>query len=46
MLPENIRAMNAFVIAGGQFLAYSPVTGLEPNFHQPDLFPSVSVGSG
>jgi len=41
MIPENIRAMNAFMIAAGKFLAWSPVPGVKPDFHQPDSFPSV-----
>ncbi len=40
-LPENMRAMNAFMIAAGKFLAYSPVVGAVPDFHQPDQFPNL-----
>ncbi|HAU65809.1 MAG: hypothetical protein UT30_C0010G0029 [Candidatus Uhrbacteria bacterium GW2011_GWF2_39_13] len=39
MIPENIRAINAFAILSGQFLAYAPVPGEKPDFHQPDHFP-------
>lgn len=42
-LPEKIMRMNAFVIAGGHHLAMSPVPGTEPDFHQPDVFPEVTV---
>ena len=38
ILPENIRAMNAFVIAVGQFLSMTPLPGDKPDFHQPDYF--------
>ncbi|MFA4845707.1 MAG: hypothetical protein WC654_04070 [Patescibacteria group bacterium] len=43
IIPENLRAMNAFAIMAGQFLAYAPVPGIEPDFHQPDFFPGVSL---
>lgn len=42
-LPKNITKMNAFVIANGQHLAMSPVPGAEPDFHQPDTYPTVSL---
>lgn len=38
ILPENVRAMNAFVIAAGQFLSMSQLPGDKPDFHQPDFF--------
>jgi len=41
VIPENTRAMNAFAIMAGQFLALSPVPGEEPDFHQPDYYPPV-----
>ncbi len=43
MVPENLRALNAFAIMGGEFLAFSPLPGKEPNYHQPDVYPSVSL---
>ncbi len=39
VLPENIRAMNAFAILAGNHLALSPVPGEKPDFHQPDYYP-------
>ncbi|MCR4313871.1 MAG: hypothetical protein NUV84_01330 [Candidatus Uhrbacteria bacterium] len=43
MIPENLRALNAFAIMAGQFLAYSSVPGEQPDFHQPDRYPSISL---
>lgn len=43
MVPENLRALNAFAIMAGQFLAYSPVPGDEPDYHQPDRYPNVTL---
>ena len=43
MIPENLRALNAFAIMAGQFLAYSPVPGEQPDYHQPDRYPNVSL---
>lgn len=43
MVPENLRALNAFAIMAGQFLAYSPVSGTQPDYHQPDSYPSASL---
>jgi hypothetical protein len=49
LLPSGIRAVNAFVIAGGRFLAWHPLPGAVPDFHQPErfpaVFPAVSLGS-
>ncbi|MBI4598982.1 hypothetical protein HY734_02170 [Candidatus Uhrbacteria bacterium] len=39
LFPTSLRAVNAFLIAGGQYLAYHPVPGTQPDFHQPDTFP-------
>lgn len=39
LIPEPLRALNAFVIARGFFLAMSPVSGTEADFHQPDKYP-------
>lgn len=43
MIPENLRALNAFAIMTGQFLAHSPVPGTEPDYHQPDRYPAASL---
>jgi len=43
IIPENLRAVNAFMIASGQFLAYSQLPGDKPDFHQPDFYPTVCV---
>jgi hypothetical protein len=43
MIPENLRAINVFAIMAGQFMAYAPVPGIEPDFHQPDYYPVVSL---
>jgi hypothetical protein len=39
LFPTNLKALNAYMIAGGQFLAYHPLPGAEPDFHKPELFP-------
>ena len=36
MVPSDVRAVGAFAIAGGLFLAHAPVPGPIPDFHQPD----------
>lgn len=43
IVPENVRALNAFVYAAGQFLALSPLPGDKPDFHQPDYFPTAQI---
>ncbi len=43
IIPENLRGLNAFVIASGQFLAYTLLPGAEPDFHQPDFYPSARL---
>lgn len=43
MIPSPLRALNAFVIAGGQFLALNAVPGAEPDFHQPATYPEAEV---
>lgn len=43
VVPENIRALNAFAYMAGQYMAYEAVPGKEPDFHQPDVYPSVSL---
>ncbi len=44
LIPKPFRALNAFVIARGFFLAMSPVSGAEPDFHQPDKYPEARLG--
>ncbi len=43
LVPENLRALNAFIIAAGKYLAFSPLPGNKPDFHQPDCFPSAKL---
>ncbi len=43
MIPENLRALNAFAIQAGQFMAHTPVPGDKPDFHQPDYFSAVTL---
>ncbi|MCG8590992.1 MAG: hypothetical protein MJE66_17005 [Proteobacteria bacterium] len=42
-VPTPLRAVNAFVIAGGGFLAHAPVPGETPDFHQPDCYPAAAL---
>jgi hypothetical protein len=44
LFPSNLRALNAFFVVGNQTLAYYPLPGPEPNFHQPESFPFAKVG--
>ena len=46
MVPEDVRAVNAFVIVRDQFLAYHSTKGATPDFHQPTAFPNVSLQGG
>lgn len=39
LVPPGLAALNAFVIAGGAHLAYRPLPGSAPDFHQPARFP-------
>jgi len=39
LVPPGLSALNAFVIAGGAHLAYAPLPGSAPDFHQPARFP-------
>lgn len=39
LVPPGLAALNAFVIAGGAHLAYRPLPGSAPDFHQPAHFP-------
>lgn len=43
ILPPTIKRINAFLIGNQQFLAYSPLPGEKPDFHQPSKFPEMSV---
>ena len=48
IVPPGLRALNAFLIAGEprRHLAYHPLPGERPDFHQPERFPSVRVDAG
>jgi hypothetical protein len=39
LVPSELRALNAFAIAGGALLAHHPLPGPAPDFHQPDRWP-------
>ena len=39
LVPPDLVALNAFVIASGEHLAYAPLPGSAPDFHQPAEFP-------
>jgi hypothetical protein len=39
LLPARLRALNAFAIFGELHLAYAPLPGEAPDFHQPAAFP-------
>lgn len=43
ILPPDLCAVNAFVIAAGRHLAHEPVPGSTPDFHQPAVFPALRV---
>lgn len=43
MIPEGIRAINAFVISRENFLCHSPLPGPHADFHQPSRFPEVKL---
>jgi hypothetical protein len=45
VLPKHIAGMNGFVSAGGHHLAWSPVPGATPDFHQPSAYPAVTLAS-
>jgi hypothetical protein len=40
IVPPEIRALNAFVAAGGRLLAHHPLPGARADFHQPQHFPA------
>ena len=43
LLPSKLSALNVFLVAGGQVLAYHPLPGAEPNLHQPESFPLAKI---
>jgi hypothetical protein len=43
LVPPDLAALNAFVIAGGAHLAYAPLPGGAPDFHQPARFPHAAL---
>ena len=46
VLPGELHALNAFAIAGGAHLAYQPLPGGSPDFHQPSRFPAARLEGG
>jgi len=46
VLPASICALNAFAIIGGEHLAFHPVPGTAPDFHQPACFPAARLAAG
>jgi hypothetical protein len=46
LVPPDLSRLNAFVIAGGAHLAYAPVPGAAPDFHQPASFPQAALANG
>jgi len=43
VLPSELHALNAFAIVGGAHLAYQPLPGGSPDFHQPSRFPAARL---
>jgi hypothetical protein len=43
MLPQPVKALNAYAICNNQFLAYSPVPGAFADYHQPSAFPEATI---
>ena len=43
LVPDDLRALNAFAIARGRHLAYHPLPGEVPDFHQPDRYPAATL---
>ncbi|HEX5065874.1 MAG TPA: hypothetical protein VFY49_07155 [Myxococcota bacterium] len=43
IVPAEIRALNAFVAAGGRLLAHHPLPGARADFHQPQHFPAAAL---
>jgi hypothetical protein len=46
LVPDELCAVNAFVAVGDHFLAYHPVPGDVPDFHQPDRYPRAALERG
>ena len=45
LVPRELRALGAFAIAGGAFLAAHPLPGAAPDFHQPDAYPRARLAA-
>jgi hypothetical protein len=43
LVPTPVEALNAYVIVRGVHLAYGPLPGPAPDFHQPERFPRTRV---
>lgn len=43
MVPKDIRALNAFVIVGENYLSYAAFSGEKLDFHQIEQFPKISL---
>jgi hypothetical protein len=43
LVPPGLEALNAYVIASGAHLAYAPLPGGAPDFHQPARFPRAAL---
>jgi hypothetical protein len=43
LIPADLEALDAFVIAGGAHLAWAPLPGGAPDFHQPARFPRAAL---
>jgi hypothetical protein len=43
LVPPDLAALNAYVIAGGAHLAFAPLPGGAPDFHQPARFPRATL---
>lgn len=39
LVPRGLSALDAFAIAGGHHVAFAPLPGAAPDFHQPARFP-------
>ena len=46
LVPAPLSAVAAFAIAGGHFLAHTPVPGAAPDFHQPEAWPRARIERG
>jgi hypothetical protein len=43
LVPRPLSRLNAFVIAGGEHLAFAKLPGSAPDFHQPGEFPRAAL---